>query len=98
MAVSVRDGGIIAKKELARRHSPDNPQFANLEDCHEYGFGIKLPAEVTPSKTPELATPAELAGILGPPLCVHDPFLRLKVRVASVLALSCSSTRVVRRI
>lgn len=91
MAVSIRDGGMIAKKELALRHSPDNPQFANLgqRDEHE----PELPMVVTRSKMPELGTPSELASILGPPLCVHDPFLRLKVRVDGSLALSCSSTQ-----
>lgn len=82
MAVSVRDGGVIARKELAYRHSPDNPQFANLEACHKHERGLGPPGLERP-RIPELATRTELSGILEPPFCVHDPFIRLKVRIVS---------------
>ena len=94
MAVSVRDGGLIARKELAYRHSPDNPQFSNLEACPENGFGVKSAEGLKLPRTPELATPTERTGILEPPLCVHDPFIRLKVRIVSRLVSVRGLTRV----
>jgi len=71
LAVSVRDGGIVPKLDIVKRHSP------------ETDFDIEGHAESN-LRHREVASIAELLHFMQPPLCVHDPFIRVKNLTASV--------------
>ncbi|TFY57295.1 hypothetical protein EVJ58_g7113 [Rhodofomes roseus] len=76
-AVSVRDGGMIARMHIVTRHSscPVTGDHLRPQALDEIAWDD---GDVQMTRHREVATSNERMAFLRPPMCVHDPFIRLK--------------------